>query len=95
MYLKMSDSKITRNSILQRLKGEAGLADNDSRNLLANFFTAIHEEVNKGTNVKLHGFGSFRKKTAASRNIKDFQTGETKLVSGKTKIKFKKSVKKA
>lgn len=89
------NDKITKDTIIQHLKSEVGMADNEAKKLLKCFFESLQEEVMSGSNVKFYEFGTFSKKTSAKKLGRDFKTGELIEILPKEKIKFKKSTKKA
>ncbi len=86
-------SVVTKNSILQYLKSEAGFADIEAKNLLSNFFSVLEEEVVQGSNVKFYGFGTFTAKKKASRKGKNFKTGEQISIPEQKKAHFIRSKK--
>jgi nucleoid DNA-binding protein len=87
--------KIVKDSIIQNLKGDVGLADGEAKILLNNFFESLAEEVQNGTNVKFHNFGTFSPFLTKPRKGKNFKTGEIIEIPSKKEIKFKRSEKKA
>ena len=89
------ETKITKDSIIQHLKGEVGMADSEAKNLLNSFFSTLAEEVSNGSNIKFHNFGTFAKVLTKSRKGKNFKTGEIIEIEGKEQIKFQRSKKKA
>ncbi len=82
-------TKLTKNSLIEHLKGEAvGLSDGDSKMLLNQFFKTLEEETENGSNVKFHKFGTFKSKKYASRKAKNFKTGEAIETKKQVKISF-------
>jgi nucleoid DNA-binding protein len=89
----MKDSKLTRNSIIEHLKGEAvGLSDGEAKELLTGFFKTLEEEVKEGVNVKLYKFGTFKSKKVAPKKAKNFKTGEEIITQEKTTLSFVPSI---
>lgn len=88
-------SNITKNCIIEHLKGEAGLGSGESAILLNSFFEEIESQLKEGTGVKFYGFGSFSKSSTSKRKIKNINTGEIQEVLIPSKIKFKRNKKKA
>lgn len=88
-------SNLTKNCIIEHLKGEAGLGSGESSELLNSFFQEIENQLKEGANVKFYGFGSFSKTVAGKRKIKNINTGEIQEVPIPSKIKFKRNKKKA
>jgi nucleoid DNA-binding protein len=82
-------TKLTKNSLIEHLKGEAvGLSDHESKELLNKFFETLEEETAIGNNVKFYKFGTFKSKKHAPRKAKNFQTGEVIETKEKVKISF-------
>ena len=88
-------SNLTKNCIIEHLKGEAGLGSGESAELLNVFFQEIENQLKEGANIKFYGFGSFSKSSAGKRKIKNISTGEIQEVLMPSKIKFKRNKKKA
>ena len=82
-------TKLTRNSLIEHLKGEAvGLSDGESKELLNEFFKTLEEEVANGNGVKFHKFGTFKQKKYAPRKAKNFNTGEEIITESQVKMGF-------
>lgn len=82
-------TKLTKNSMIEHLKGESvGLSDGESKELLNAFFETLEEELVAGNNVKFHKFGSFKPVKRAGRKAKNFSTGEEILTAEKTEPTF-------
>jgi len=88
-------SNITKNCIIEHLKGEAGLGSGEASLLLQSFFEEIENQLKEGNNVKFYGFGSFSKSESGKRKIKNINTGEIQEVLIPSKIKFKRNKKKS
>lgn len=85
---------ITKNCILEHLKGEARFSDGESKKLLGAFFEELAIQVESGNNVKFYGFGSFTASKPSKRKIQNIKTGVLEEVIIPSKIKFKRNKKK-
>lgn len=85
----------TKNTIVEHLKSKAKLGDGESKEIINLFFQEIIDLVKNDFNLKLYGFGTFKKSSMQKRRIRSINTGEIKEITIPEKIKFQRNKKKA
>ncbi len=68
---------------------QTGLSKKDSEACVKAFIDVVTEELKKGENVQLVGFGTFEVAERAAREGRNPQTGETMTIAASKAPKFK------
>ncbi len=85
----MTNTTVTRDTLVEALNREVGLSRNECAELLEDILRTITDRLAEGTTVKIANFGSFsvrHKKTRMGRNPK---TGEEVPISARRVVVFK------
>ncbi len=67
---------MTKKELVSAIAEKSGLSKKDSESALNCALAVVTEELSKGNEVQITGFGTFSVKTRASREGKNPQTGE-------------------
>ncbi len=84
---------LIKQDIVNKIVEEIGLRQNESFDIVDNFFNTIKSELINNKKIKLSGFGNFtllRKKPRVGRNPK---TKESFAISARTVVSFRAGVK--
>lgn len=93
-------STITKIELINKINHDIGLSKTESKELVDLFFETICGSLEKGSQVRLSGFGNFVLRDKASRPGRNPKTGESiditprRVVTFKSSTKLKKSVEK-
>ncbi len=88
---KLITMALTKKEIIELIVKKTSLSQNDASQFMKNMVDLIAKELNKGENVKIHGFGTFvpnHKKERIGRNPK---TKEEFVITARTAVSFKAS----
>ncbi len=80
---------MTKKELITAIAEKADLTKKDSEAALSAIVAAITEELEKGNDVQLTGFGTFSVKTRAARQGKNPRTGETITIPANKAPAFK------
>jgi integration host factor subunit alpha len=81
----------TKANIVESVYGLGGFTKRQSADLVALVFETIKENLEKGTKIKISGFGNFEVRVKNPRPGRNPQTGEEILIEGRRILKFKPS----
>lgn len=75
---------------LARLIAEKhSMTNKQARDILDTAFTEITDQLARGTDVRLHGFGTFSLKSRAERQGRNPKTGQQIVIPASTAVRFK------
>ncbi|MBM6405334.1 HU family DNA-binding protein [Phycicoccus sp. CSK15P-2] len=80
---------MTKKELAQALSGRTDLSASAAEDVLNAAFDIIGEQLKKGEDVKLAGFGNFETRERAARTGRNPQTGEEIQIAASTSVGFK------
>ena len=80
-----------KSEIIETIATIKGLTKADVTRVFEATFNLIKEELVKGNDVAVSGFGTFKKSERAARTGRNLQTGETIQISASKSVSFKAS----
>lgn len=80
---------MNKSELIDAMSKEAGLTKKDTEAALKAFTKVVSEELTKGSNVSLVGFGTFDVGTRAARKGRNPKTGEEIEIKASKSPKFK------
>ena len=80
---------LTKAEMAQRLFEDVGLNKREAKEFVDVFFDVIREQVEKGENVKLSGFGNFDLRQKNQRPGRNPKTGEEIPISARRVVTFR------
>ena len=84
---------ITKANLVEKISNRLGLSKAESQNLVENIFEILSDTLEKGDDVKISGFGTFKLKKKNTRPGRNPMTGEVIPVTARTIVKFSASSK--
>jgi DNA-binding protein HU-beta len=85
----MANPIVTRNDITRLVAKELGETISTSEAIIAKAFEHIQHSVEEGNDVRIHGFGTFKRKDRAERQGRNPSTGEPMTIKASSSIVFK------
>ncbi|MCG6534214.1 MAG: integration host factor subunit alpha [Syntrophales bacterium LBB04] len=82
---------MTKSDLVDRLCENSDDAKKDCAQVIESFFEIIKEEMGKGNNVKISGFGKWSVKDKNARKGRNPQTGKAIMIPSKKVVTFKES----
>ena len=82
---------LTKADIADRLFEVVGLNKREAKEFVDQYFEAIREELERGENVKLSGFGNFQLRDKPQRPGRNPKTGEEIEISRRRVVTFRPS----
>ena len=82
---------LTKQDIVEMVYRELGISKIESTALIESFFEIIKDEVAKGNDVMISGFGKWSVKKKNARNGRNPQTGEDLTIAARKVVTFKPS----
>lgn len=82
---------LTRSDIAEKIYEEVGISRKDAGDILDSMVGEIRDELVKGDDVKLSGFGTFLLRKKHPRIGRNPKTGVEAMISARTVISFKPS----
>ena len=79
----------TKNDLVESVANITGVSKAEANRAVDAVFSTITDNLVKGEEVRLTGFGSFRTAKRAARQGRNPQTGETINIPASTQAKFK------
>ena len=79
----------TKSDLVESVANITGVSKAEANRAVDAVFTTITDNLAKGEEVRLTGFGSFRTAKRAARQGRNPQTGETIHIPASTQAKFK------
>lgn len=86
-------STLTKAELAEALFDKVGLNKRESKDIVETFFDEIRLELEKGSNVKLSGFGNFQVRDKPARPGRNPKTGEVIPISARRVVTFHSSQK--
>ena len=80
---------MNKTELVAAIADEAGLSKKDAEKALKAFTDVVTEELKKGENVQLVGFGTFEVSERAAREGRNPQTGAAMKIAASKAPKFK------
>lgn len=78
-----------KSEIIEALANETGLTKADVEKVYNGTFNLFKDELAKGNNVAVAGFGTFKISNRAARDGRNPQTGETIHIAASKSVSFK------
>jgi len=82
---------LTKKDIIEMFCSEQGVSKKASAALVESFFEIIKDELAKGEDVMISGFGKWTVKKKSARKGRNPQTGENVTISARKVVTFKPS----
>jgi len=80
---------LTKAEMAEQLFDELGLNKREAKEMVEMFFEVIRESLEKGTQVKLSGFGNFDLRAKSQRPGRNPKTGEEIPISARRVVTFR------
>lgn len=80
---------MTKLDLVKAIAEKAGTTNKDADTFLNAFIDVVSENLGKGLDVSIIGFGSFSVTERSARKARNFQTGELVDVVASKTVKFK------
>ncbi|MCE5262571.1 MAG: integration host factor subunit alpha [Deltaproteobacteria bacterium] len=84
---------LTKNEMVQRVQDKTGLTKKESLAVVESLFDTIKDDLNKGNDVMISGFGKWSVKSKKARKGRNPQTGEEIMIDARRVVSFKPSEK--
>ena len=84
---------ISKSTLVDKAAEKSGLPKKDVKTALEALLSVTSEEVGKGNEIRLIGFGTFKKAERAARKGRNPRTGEEIEIAASASLSFKSSVK--
>jgi DNA-binding protein HU-beta len=84
----MMASVVTRDVLAEQLAKRAEITMSAARDEVRWFFDTLSRSLEKGDEVRIHGFGSFRTAQRAARMGRNPRTGEAVQVAARRVVRF-------
>jgi len=82
---------ITKSDLIDLIYGQAGLPRKECLPIIEGVFEIIKEELEKGNDVMISGFGKWTVKSKKERKGRNPQTGEGMAIAARRVVTFKPS----
>jgi len=80
---------VKKSEMIEALANETGLTKADVEKVFNGTFNLFKDELAKGNNVAVAGFGTFKVSNRAAREGRNPQTGETIHIAASKSVSFK------
>lgn len=80
---------MTKLDLVKAIAEKAGTTNKDADTFLNAFIDVVSENLEKGLDVSIIGFGTFSVAERSARKARNFQTGELVDVAASKTVKFK------
>jgi len=80
---------ITKSELINETAISCGMARDDARNVVEQFFRVVQDLIKEGKSIEIRGFGTFSPKTCNSRVGRNLQTGELISLAPHKSMNFK------
>lgn len=80
---------VKKSEMIEALANETGLSKADVEKVFNGTFNLFKEELSKGNNVAVAGFGTFKVSHRSAREGRNPQTGETIKIEASNSVGFK------
>ncbi len=82
---------MTKNDIIESVYGHLGMPKKDCARLVVSLFDLIKDDLGKGKDVMISGFGKWTVKSKKKRRGRNPQTGEDLTIGARRVVTFKSS----
>ena len=82
---------LTKIDTINAVKTSLGITKKDSTRIVESVFAIIKDELNKGNDIKISGFGRWTVKDKKKRRGRNPQTGKAIIIDARKVITFKTS----
>jgi integration host factor subunit alpha len=79
---------LTKAELAEMLYDQLGLNKREAKDFIDEFFELITQQVSKGQDVKISGFGNFQVRTKQARPGRNPRTGESVMVEARRAVTF-------
>ena len=83
---------LTKKDVVEMVYSELGISKIESTALIESFFEIIKDELAKGNDIMVSGFGKWTVKSKRERKGRNPQTGEDITIAARKVVTFKPSV---
>lgn len=90
--MKMAEV-VSKTVLVDKVADVAGVSKKDTKAIIDALMSTVVEEVKKDNEIRLIGFGTFKKVKRAARKGRNPQTGEVIDIAASESLAFKSSVK--
>ena len=80
--------KVSIDNLALEVSAETGMSKKETKALVQFIFAVLTENLSRGDEVNIPGFGKFRVKETAARQGRNPKTGETIDIPAKKAVKF-------
>jgi DNA-binding protein HU-beta len=84
----MPTTVVTRDVLAEQLAERADITMTAARDEVRWFFDTISEELTRGNEIRIHGFGAFKTSQRAARLARNPRTGESVKVPARRVVRF-------
>lgn len=84
---------ISKSALVDKVAEAAGISKKDTKAVVDALISTVMEEVKKDAEIRLIGFGTFKKAQRSARKGRNPQTGEVIDIAASESLAFKSSVK--
>lgn len=84
---------VSKTVLVDKVADAAGVSKKDTKAIIDALMSTVVEEVKKDNEIRLIGFGTFKKAKRAARKGRNPQTGEVIDIAASESLAFKSSVK--
>lgn len=82
-----------KNDIIEAIYSETGMKKEESIRIVETIFEIIREELARGNDVMISGFGKWTVRNKKARIGRNPHTGEPMLITGRKSVTFRNSLK--
>jgi DNA-binding protein HU-beta len=80
--------EMTKSDLVQQVAKDTGLSQNQTSKIINEIFDAISESLQKGEDVRITGFGTFRTAETKERSGRNPRTGEEITIPAGKRVSF-------
>lgn len=80
---------MTKAELVKAIVEKSGMTIKATNTALNSFINIVYENLNKGFDVSIIGFGTFSVAERAARQARNFQTGEMINIPASKRVRFK------
>lgn len=89
----MAKEVISKSALIDKVAEAAGVSKKDTKAVIDELMNTVKESVGADAEVRLIGFGTFKKAHRNARQGRNPQTGETMEIKASDSLAFKSSIK--
>jgi DNA-binding protein HU-beta len=84
-----STNKVTKTALIAQIADKMQISQSQAEKFLNMFIETVTDNLKKGTEVTITGFGTFRKTNRKARKGVNPKTGESMNIAASTSVSFK------